>query len=490
MYTDVRTTGAAMLSIVALGTLALAGWIVLAAVIDPVGTPADVIGMIAIAVGEMALAAAAAWCVHRAGTGIKAPLGTAMALAALFRMVMIPAGLAPGSGPGGLIGDLRGETVAFDNHLLYDDDVWRYLWDGHVQRLGFDPYATSPSSIEARADDGDPVAEALLEEDLWFEIHQRIGYPAHPSVYPPLAQLGLRGLDAVAPGSVVALKLTLVAADLVVCWLLILLLRRLGRPPALAVLYAWHPLPIKEIAGSAHIDAWVVAFVVAAVLALIAGRGRSALLAWAAAVATKLSPAALVGVFGFRTPWRQWWIAGALLGLVAWPFAGSLGALFDSLRGFAGTWRFNAGLWRLTGVVADAFGATDPAWWADAVGRTIVVAVVVAATWNVARLSRSAVDDPRSARTIVVAVFAIFAALLLTAPAVMPWYALWALPFAVAAGRWPFVIFGVLLFFSYLTYTVQKELGWWLWIEHGGYAFLLACERFVAFRRRLMSARP
>ena len=116
------------------------------------------------------------------------------------------------------------------------DDIWRYLWEGHIQNLGFNPYLLAPS------------AEVLIpfQLDTWSQIN----HLDHAAIYPPLAQLGFRLLAAISP-SVLLFKLTFVAADLGICQLLS---RRFGHQATL--LYAWNPLVIYSFAGGAHYDSW------------------------------------------------------------------------------------------------------------------------------------------------------------------------------------------------------------------------------------------
>ncbi|MEM6437750.1 MAG: glycosyltransferase family 2 protein, partial [Cyanobacteria bacterium P01_D01_bin.115] len=124
------------------------------------------------------------------------------------------------------------------------DDVWRYLWEGHIQNLGFNPYLLAPS------------AEILVPFRLPF--WDQINHLDHAAIYPPVAQLGFRLLAAIRP-SVLLFKLSFVAADLGICYLLS---RRFGDRATL--LYAWNPLVIYSFAGGAHYDSWFLLPLVAA----------------------------------------------------------------------------------------------------------------------------------------------------------------------------------------------------------------------------------
>ena len=129
------------------------------------------------------------------------------------------------------------------------DDIWRYLWEGHIQNLGFNPYLLPPNA--------DVLAPFRF--DWWIEIN----HPELAAVYPPIAQLWFRLLAAIAP-SVLLFKSTFVAADLGICWLLS---RRFGHLATLS--YAWNPLVIYSFAGGGHYDslfllplvaAWLLSF--------------------------------------------------------------------------------------------------------------------------------------------------------------------------------------------------------------------------------------
>jgi glycosyltransferase involved in cell wall biosynthesis len=132
--------------------------------------------------------------------------------------------------------------------MLPGNDVWRYLWEGHIQNLGFNPFAFAPNAPELEA----------FRTAWWSQInHMDVS-----AIYPPLTQLGFRGLAAVAL-SVTLFKVAFLAADLWVCGLLC---RRFGN--AKSMLYGWNPLILYSFAGGAHYDSWFILPLVAAWLVL------------------------------------------------------------------------------------------------------------------------------------------------------------------------------------------------------------------------------
>lgn len=127
------------------------------------------------------------------------------------------------------------------------NDIWRYLWEGHIQNLGFNPYNLAPNAVELIA----------YRTDWWSLIN----HSDTSAIYPPLCQLGFRLLAALSP-SVLLFKIAFIAADLGICWLLS---KKFGCQSTL--LYAWNPLIIYSFAGGAHYDSWFILPLVAAWLA-------------------------------------------------------------------------------------------------------------------------------------------------------------------------------------------------------------------------------
>lgn len=124
------------------------------------------------------------------------------------------------------------------------DDVWRYLWEGKIQTLGFSPYDLPPNAPELEA-----------YRLAWWP---KINHADVTAIYPPLTQLGFRLLAAISP-SLTLFKFAFVLADLLICGLLS---RRWGF--IRSTLYAWNPMIIYTFAGGAHYDSWFMLPLVAA----------------------------------------------------------------------------------------------------------------------------------------------------------------------------------------------------------------------------------
>jgi len=337
--------------------------------------------------------------------------------ALLFRLTLIPAGLPESTPlsaiPGLLARDLAGRETVFDSHLLYDNDHWRYLWDGRVSASGRNPYELAPE---------DPRLDSLATNAVWNDIRQNINYPELTTIYPPLAQGFFRFLHAVAPGSVVALKLSLIVCDLATMLFLAATLARLGRSQVWLLLYGWNPLVIKVFAGSGHFDGLMVLMLAAMIYALTRGRRGVAAICFAAAVGVKLAPIVILPAIARRVGWLTTSLSLAFMALpfVPWPLARSASA---GPQAFATSWEFNGGAFQVLKLLFSA--SSDPSQYARAAAGTFVLLAVAYATWK----DRLTIDSLSTAALIPLGT------ILLTGPVLMPWYVTWTLPFAVVSGR-------------------------------------------------------
>jgi alpha-1,6-mannosyltransferase len=341
-----------------------------------------------------------------------------LAGAVLFRLLLLPAGVSP-------------ESHQYQRQLLYDDDVWRYLWEGHVWSAGVNPMRTSPQELEEYdLEQRDPaLAKRLYDSKVWSDLYDNIGYRKVASPYPYVAQALFRLSDGIAAGSVLCWKLIMVAFDLAGVWLLAGLAGGSARGSIVLLAYAWNPLAIKEFSGSGHIDA---VFVFLLLAALTAAAGRRASLSLGLAILIKpvalLFAPALYKRAGFK----------GLLGPIA--AAGLLAYGHPAgLRAYAESWTFNPALFRIL---------PGPRW----VGMTIaaaVVCVVMAACYRKDDGSREALYRQ--------GIWLIGAFLLMT-PMFAPWYLTWLLPLAALQLSWFWLALSGTIFLSYHAYLNFSEI--------------------------------
>jgi len=316
------------------------------------------------------------------------------------------------------------------------DDLYRYLWEGRVGNAGASPFRHAPDS----------AALAPLRDDT---VWPRVNHPDVSTIYPPVAQLLFRGLDA-AGGDPRAPRRAAAGLDTAVVALLALLLRRRGKSPLLAVVYGWCPLAWLESGGGGHVDSFGVALLAAALLArerptaagAVAGGALLGLSALVKPLAPLLVPALLVDLPARR---RVFLLAGGALSLlVAIPWIADGARLFTGLSAYAWNWRFNAAVYPLL------LGAgVDPRPARVVLAAATLLAALAPLAWS---------------RRPLAAAGAVTATALLLSPTVHPWYALWLLAFLPFLSR-PLApagfAFAALLPLTYLTAWNAARGGAW-----------------------------
>src|SRR5262245_22126722 len=241
-------------------------------------------------------------------------------------------------------------TLLFSN-TIEEVDLYRYLWDGAAVTHGMNPFRYTPQQVLAASDDGTlPADLARLvrlrdESPQMTVILKRVHFGELPTIYPPVGQAVFAACAWLTPtdtsvwARMVLMKASFIAFDLATLLLVVRLLAMTGRPPGMAVIYAWCPLLIKEIANSGHLDALAyfltasAAYVVVQVL-YFPERLRSP--RWSAvfsasllalAVGAKLYPIILAPLFGMALVRRRRWrfaampvpVFGLLSAVLTWP---------------------------------------------------------------------------------------------------------------------------------------------------------------------------
>ncbi|HQU45650.1 MAG TPA: glycosyltransferase 87 family protein, partial [Pirellulales bacterium] len=213
-------------------------------------------------------------------------------------------------------------------------DLYRYLWDGAASAAGVNPFRYAPQQVLAAdiADDlpGDLAKLVALRDrsPVLAEILARVHFGELPTIYPPVGQVVFALATAMSPDAAsVRTRMTIMKAwfvlfDVLTMAIVVKLLRRVGRPAAAVVIYAWCPLVIKEIANSGHLDSLAVflttlAFYVGAKACFSqARRGWWGGASWAAcllglAIGAKLYPVVLAPLLLLTVAARRGWRAAA-----------------------------------------------------------------------------------------------------------------------------------------------------------------------------------
>ena len=333
-----------------------------------------------------------------------------------------------------------------------DDDIHRYVWDGRLQRLGYNPYLVVPS---------DPAVKHLHTGET-----RNLNNPDLPSPYPPGAQLFFRALTAIQE-STFALKAAFVLCELGIVFLLLDFLRRKQQGAHLVLAFAWNPLLAIEVAGSGHIDIVGALLLVISIAALARRWRATAAVALGLAVAVKFLPVVLLPLYWKRIRLRDAALAAAVVALLYLPFLNHRSIPIGSLGTYLQTFRFNG----------PVFGALDRVAPPQLLVGLAVLAGFATAAWL--RIRRSATpespSDPLAEPMFIWPIFAWpMAAALVCAPAVFPWYLLWLLPFLTSASTLLLSVWTVSIIPVYVQWHLRTLghswgalPGWVMLVEYG-----------------------
>jgi len=337
-----------------------------------------------------------------------------------------------------------------------DDDIHRYVWDGRLQRLGYDPYLVVPS---------DPAFSNLHTSET-----RTLNHPDVPSPYPAGAELFFRAVTAINE-STFALKVVFVLCDFAIVLVLLDLLRRSREGMHWVLAYAWHPLLATDVAGSGHIDIVGAMFLLLSFAALGRRWRAMAAVTFGLAVAVKLLPIVLLPLYWKRVRIVDGILAIIVVGILYLPFLRGDWIPFGSLGTYVQSFRFNDPM----------FAALERVAAPQLVAAMAVLVGFLVAIWMRARpqaLSAAAFAWP-------------IAGSLLCAPVVYPWYLIWLLPFLRSISTLPISVWTLSIIPTYVVWYLRSlGLPWLLpnWVTLLEYGAVATTGAFVLLWRQNRAA--
>ncbi|MFQ3669937.1 MAG: hypothetical protein SNJ84_00605 [Verrucomicrobiia bacterium] len=324
--------------------------------------------------------------------------------------------------------------IGWSAQPIYEDDYFRYLWDGFRFWQDGSPYGTAPAQW---------FGDSSLP-DRWQLILDQINYPSLSTIYGPACQLLFALAAACAPGNLPVLKLLLLLTETMAWFILYRCLRphtrsvhsreSLPLAPRSLLLLSWCPLLIFEGSFQAHID--LAGF--AALLAAWALRHRAqpmALgIALSLAVGVKLYALLFVPFLLWRQPPRSW-IAFGVGGLCLYGFFWFRGGgnEWSSLKIMSQTWEFNSWFFPLL-----ELGFAE-----QARLMALLIALIGGASLGLAFI--------HNRLTLPAAIQLTWGLFLLVSPVINPWYLLWFLPWAAFLPTPPVWTAMVVVALGYIT---------------------------------------
>jgi hypothetical protein len=310
--------------------------------------------------------------------------------------------------------------------VSYDSDMVRYIWDGRVQRFGYNPYAVVPS---------DP---ALVHTHTADSLVMPSRHDRTP--YPPAAQLFFRGTVTLGESPYV-MKSALLAADLLTMVLVWRWLRLTGRNELLVLAYGWSPLVILESVQSAHLDALAAFWTMASAYSLSRKRTALASVAFTLAVATKLLPVVLAPLFLGRVRRRDIALGGGLFAMLYLWFTTASTIPIGNVPSVVQGVRFNGPI----------FLALRSLIWPAGAAAVALAAGFSVAIWARRRLRET---DPAAWAWPV-------AAALVCAPVIYPWYMLPMTPFLLTRATLPLSVWSVTVLPVYVVWERVRTGARW-----------------------------
>ena len=335
-------------------------------------------------------------------------LAGALYLAGVYLVEKSPLGLAA------LI-IILGGTLAFRLFVLplsptISGDVYRYQWEGRVQRAGINPYTIYPAT---------PGLVDLQDPD-----HPLEGGSGTPTLYPPLSEFSFSWME-----TVQGYKRLYTGFDLASVVVLLILLAVRKQPLHRVLIYAWNPTVVVSFAMSGHHDSLAILTLLGSVLFIIGRRPALSITLLALSFLSKFFAGLLLPIFLKRTRWAYAGLFAALVLLGYLPYAGAGSKLLDGLRQYAAGWEGNDSLFRLIQLA----GNSKPQ--AYLIVGTLLLGLVVF-------VLRQCMEPLRAGLILT-------AGLVLLSPNAFPWYFTWTIPFLCFYPSAPWLLMTVTCVLGY-----------------------------------------
>ena len=166
-------------------------------------------------------------------------------------------------------------------------DFYRFIWDGRMILQGFNPYLHTPASFIA-------LGEYPISQAQQLVVGMQALNASHYSNYPPINQLLFTFANLFASssilGSVIGLRLIIIAADIGTLYFGAKLLKRLGLSQNKIFWYILNPFIIIELTGNLHFEGVMLFFLILSLYLLHKNKWQWAAVVFALSISTKLVP--------------------------------------------------------------------------------------------------------------------------------------------------------------------------------------------------------
>jgi len=369
-------------------------------------------------------------------------------------------------------------------------DIYRFIWDGHLIINGFNPYEFTPDQLMQAAKLPFPLADELYPQMTELSA-------SHHSNYPPISQFFYAVSAWISPnaifGSILLLKAFLFSADLLVYKIALPILQHLQLAKHQIFLYLLNPLLIVEGIGNLHFEPVMAALLLTAIFFWLKQKKLMTGIFMGLAIATKLLPLLLLPFFAkgknrfqFRAFLKRdfLWISSVALILaviVFIPFINPSMAndYVETISLWFNTFEFNASIYYLFRWI----GFQVTGWNMIAIfGKALTAASLVLLIFFALR---STASRKMRLNAMVLALMIYF----LFATTVHPWYLIMPLSISIFSNlKLPILVWTFTIFFSYHAYKIDgfQENTLWLMAEYIPVFIAL----FVSFKHHFTFLKP
>ena len=173
-------------------------------------------------------------------------------------------------------------------------DFYRFIWDGRMILQGFNPYLHTPASFIA-------LGEYPISQAQQLVVGMQALNASHYSNYPPINQLlfTLANLFTSSSilGSVIGLRLIIIAADIGTLYFGAKLLQRLELSQYKIFWFILNPFIVIELTGNLHFEGVMLFFLILSLYLLHKNKWQWSAVIFALSISTKLVPLLFLPLF-------------------------------------------------------------------------------------------------------------------------------------------------------------------------------------------------
>ncbi|SCY43906.1 Protein of unknown function [Nonlabens sp. Hel1_33_55] len=341
-------------------------------------------------------------------------------------------------------------------------DFFRFIWDGHMLLNGYNPYLYLPDDIMANGVDFIPNATLL---------HASMGElsSGHYTNYPPFNQFFFAAAAFLGGKSVVMtvvwMRVFIIIAEILIFIYGIKLLRILGKPAELILLYYLNPFVMIELTGNLHWEGVMACLMLIGVYHFICYDRIKSPIYLGLGILLKLLPLMILPLLLKSLKWKKLILFfGILAAVLIAGFAPFLSSeLFDKYSSSVGLWfnsfEFNASIYYLIRAIGyEIIGYNI----IGTVGKILSIIILISI------LALAAFRKNQFPEFLLSSILFSFTIYLLLSTTVHPWYLTIPLLFSIFTKYRYVIVWSFLVFVSYSAYsnTEYQENLWWVAAEY------------------------